>query len=62
MVLANVRKLLSIIFWALSLSLWSMLVGIFTVLIIWQEANMKSEDTLNFVLLNAFDIFTIIYA
>lgn len=62
MVLANVRKLLSIIFWALSLSLWSMLVGIFTVLMIWQEANMKSEDTLNFVLLNAFDIFTIIYA
>lgn len=39
-----------------------MLVGIFTVLMIWQEANMKSEDTLNFVLLNAFDIFTIIYA
>ena len=39
-----------------------MLVGIFTVLMIWQEASMKSEDALSFVLLNTFAIFTIIYA
>ena len=39
-----------------------MLVGIFAVLMILQEANMKSEAALSFVLLNTFAIFTIIYA